>query len=300
MGRYRSLALPGLLILIGGFALAANLNLVRWDSLYRLVDLWPAILILIGVELVLRGVTSPRAASAIGLVLVVLTVIAAVAYVAVAPPLPGGSETLDTSAAVSGLEKASLDLSFGAAEVTVHGEALGDTLYKAHLEYAGPKPEVSLDRSSGTLTVQQAGQGFPFLFGPRGRRVIDLALNDSVPWSVSVAGGASHATLSLGSLRVTSLDLSGGANNVAITLGKPSGTVTVDISGGASSVTLHRPAGVAASVSASGGANSVRLDDQHLPSFGDGSAQTPGYDSAADRYQVDVSGGASNVSIVSP
>ena len=99
---------------------------------------------------------------------------------------------------------------------------------------------------------------------------------------------------------VKSLNLSGGANNINITLGRPGGAVAINISGGASSVTIHRPAGVAVSLSASGGANSVRLDDRHLASFGDSTAQTAGYDTAADRYLIDVSGGASNVSVVSP
>jgi hypothetical protein len=33
MSRYRGLVVPGLLILVGAIALAANLNLVQWDAL---------------------------------------------------------------------------------------------------------------------------------------------------------------------------------------------------------------------------------------------------------------------------
>lgn len=300
MGRYRGLVLPGLLILVGAVALAANLNLVQWDSLYRLLDLWPVVLVLIGVELVLRGLTSRRVASAIGLALVVLTAVGAIAYVAVAPPIPTGGQTLDSSEPVAELTTAALDLSFGAADVNIHGESLGDTLFKSHIDYGGRKPDVSFDRSTGTLTISDTSQGFGLFFGPRSRRRIDLALAGSLPWSISVSGGASHVTLALGNVPVKEISLTGGANNIALTLGQPSGTVAVDVSGGASSVTIHRPAGVATSVNASGGANSVRLDDRHLAGFGDAGAQTPGYDTATDRYAIDVSGGASNVSVVSP
>jgi len=124
--------------------------------------------------------------------------------------------------------------------------------------------------------------------------------NTSLPWSLDVSGGASHATFDLASARVSDLSVSGGANNVTITLGPPSGTVSIDVSGGASSVTIHRPSGVPAEVVASGGASSVRLDDQALGGFGDSQAKSPGYDSATDRYEVDVSGGASSVKVVSP
>ena len=299
MGRYRGLVVPGLLILVGAVALAANLNLLQWDSLYRLLDLWPVVLVLVGAELVLRGLASPRMASAIGLALILVTATGAIAYVALAPPIPAGGQVLDSSEPVSGLTSAALDLSFGAADVTIHGEALGDTLFKSRIEYGGRKPDVSFERSSGTLTIAD-NQGFGLFFGPPGRRRVDVALDSSLPWSINVSGGASHVTLALGGVPVKDVNLSGGANNVTLTLGPPSGTVAVDVSGGASSVTIHRPAGVATSVDASGGANSVRLDNRRLAGFGDSSAQTPGYGTASDRYAIDVSGGASNVSVVSP
>ncbi|MDQ6919037.1 MAG: DUF5668 domain-containing protein [Candidatus Dormibacteraeota bacterium] len=300
MGRHRGLVLPGLLILFGAVALAANLNLLQWNSLYRLLDLWPVLLILIGVELAIRGLASPRTASAIGVVLVVLTAVGAIAYVALAPAIPTGGQVLDSSEPISGLTEASLELSFGAADVNIHAEPLEGTLFKSHIEYGGAKPDVSFDRSKGTLAISDSRQGFGFFFGPRGRRRIDLALDNGLPWSISISGGASHVTLPLGSLPVKDLSLSGGANNVTLTLGQPAGTVAVDVSGGAESVTIHRPSGVDARVVASGGANSVRLDNQHLSGFGDSSAQTAGYDGATNRYAIDVSGGASNVSVVSP
>jgi hypothetical protein len=300
MGRYRGLILPGLLIVVGAIALAANLNLLQWDSLYRLLDLWPVVLVLIGVELVLRGLTSRRVASAIGMALIVLTAIGAIAYVAFAPPIPTGGQVLDSVEPVSEVTAPTLDLSVGAADVRIHSEALGDTLFKSHIEYGGTKPDVSLDRSNGTVSISDNNQGFPFFFGPPSRRRIDVAITNTLPWSVDVSGGASHVTLALANDALKEVSLTGGANNINLTLGEPTGTVAVDVSGGASTVTIHRPAGIAVAVHASGGANSVRLDNQHLGGFGDSSAQTAGYDSATARYAIDVSGGASNISVVSP
>jgi Domain of unknown function (DUF5668) len=300
MGRYRGLVLPGLLILVGAIALAANLNLLQWDSLYRLLDLWPVVLVLIGIELVLRGLTARRVAAAIGMALIALTAVGALAYVAFAPPIPAGGQTLDSVEPVAEVTTPTLDLSVGAAEVSIHGEPLGDTLFKSHIEYGGTKPDVSLDRSTGTLSISDSNQGFGLLFGPRSRRRIDVALNNSLPWSVDVSGGASHVTMALATDALKEVSLTGGANNINLTLGEPTGTVAVNVSGGASTVTIHRPAGVAVSVHASGGANSIRLDSQQLGGFGDSSAQTAGYDSATARYAIDVSGGASNISVVSP
>ena len=165
MGRYRGLVLPGLLILVGAVALAANLNLVQWDALYRLLDLWPVVLILVGVELVLRALTSRRVASAAGLVLIFLAALGAIAYTVLAPPIPTGGQTLDSTERVTELTSAALDLTFGAADVNVHGESLGGALFKSHIEYGGQKPDVSFDRSTGRLTISDRSQGFRFLFG---------------------------------------------------------------------------------------------------------------------------------------
>jgi len=297
VSRYRNLALPALLVVAGIVALLANLNIIQWGSLYRLLDLWPVVLVLVGIELMLRASVPRQIASALGIAAVVVAVAAGLAYVAVGPPVPVGQRSLDASGPVSGVTKANLDLSFGAAQLNVHGADLGETLYRVHVDYAGNKPQVSFDAASATLTVQDSNQGFRPFFAPGGRRHADVTLDQALPWAVNLSGGASRATLDLSGVRLSGLDVSGGADSVTATLGRPAGTVTINISGGASSVTIRRPAGVPVSIHASGGANSIRLDGQHRSSLGDLDVATGGYDTATDRYEIDVSGGASNVDV---
>ena len=285
---------PGLLILVGAIALAANTGVLAWGSLYRLLDLWPLVLVLIGVELVLRSVADHRVATGLGLAVLMLAVVGSVAYVSAAPPVAlGGS--FDTTGPVGGLQRASLSISSGASEITVGTQDLGDTLYNAHIVYSGARPEVSLD-GSGELSIKARNENvLGFLFGPRGHDSIQLTLNSSLPWSVDVSGGASQVSLDLSSLSVSGVGISGGASQVRIDLGRPSGTVSIDVSGGASSVTLRRPPGVPVAVSVSGGATSVRLDGRAAGGIGSSELKSPDYDSASDRYSVDVSGGASSV-----
>lgn len=296
MTRYRSLWLPALLILVGAVFLAANLGVIQWGSLYRLFDLWPLLLILVGVELVLRSSAEPRLASSLGLALVALAIIGAIVYVAVSPPLPAGG-TLDSSRPVGSLSRASLSLGFGGSNVKIHAEDLGDILYRAHLVYSGRKPTISLDPATGELRIQQNSSGLDFLFSSGGPRSLDLAINSSLPWSLDVSGGAIHATFDLAPAKIKDVSVSGGANNLTLNLGRPAGTVSIDVRGGASSVTVHRPADVPADVTVSGGASSGRLDDQRIGGFGGGEAKSPGYDSATDRYDISVSGGASSATV---
>jgi hypothetical protein len=176
----------------------------------------------------------------------------------------------------------------------VQGQSIPD-LYRAHVQYVtGHSPEVRVD--NGTVALQ-SGSGFN-LFGVRGANRARVSLNQSIAWDIEVGGGASQDTLELGSLHLNSLQLSGGAQQVAITLPRPTGTVPVRISGGASTITVHRPSGVPAHVHMSGGASNLTVDGNHRSVLsGDVSWESSDYGRTSDRYEFDISGGASNVTI---
>src|SRR5437773_2031494 len=80
-------------------------------------------------------------------------------------------------------------------------------------------------------------------------------------------------------------------------IGAPKGIVPLRIEGGALTVNIARPAGAALKVEASGGAVNLHVDGSHHSGIGSRDWRSPGYDSAADRYEVTVSGGALRVNI---
>ncbi len=97
---------------------------------------------------------------------------------------------------------------------------------------------------------------------------------------------------------LSSFVLKGGISDLDLTLPEPSGVVPIRLSGGASKVGIRRPAGVEARVSMKGGASKLTFDEQNLDAVGGKvRLQSPGYDGASDRYEIEVSGGASEVTI---
>ena len=85
-----------------------------------------------------------------------------------------------------------------------------------------------------------------------------------------------------------------------VTLPPPSGTVQVRILGGASNVTIHRPQGVAAHIRIAGGSTNLAFDEERFGAIGgEVSLQSPDYEGASDRYDITITGGASNVTIIS-
>ena len=125
-----------------------------------------------------------------------------------------------------------------------------------------------------------------------------LELNARIPWDVEVRGGASRLLADLNGLRLGSLELDGGASRLVLVLPAPAGSVTVAILGGASNVAIRPPEGVAARLSVGGGATNLEFDERHIGAAGgELDLRSRGYDGAADRYDIAVTGGANNLSV---
>ena len=90
--RYRSFFWPAVLILAGIVALLVNLGALPVERLILLVSLWPLILIVIGLEIIVRRGFHGTAADVAAALVVILAVAGAAAYVAINPS-PAASNT---------------------------------------------------------------------------------------------------------------------------------------------------------------------------------------------------------------
>jgi hypothetical protein len=296
MVRRRGYFLPVLLIGVGVIALLVNLDFVSRQALSRLADLWPLVLIIIGVQIILNYSLPRRQANLVGVVVMVLLVAAAVAYATIAPVNSDGViKQADSSAPIQGLTSATLEIQFGATSVEVSAAQLGDQLYHAHFEYAANErpPDLSFDRPSGTLRIRAHNDFFAHLL-TRERKVA-VQLSDQVPWKLHFSGGANTVRLDLSQLQLARLDLSGGAGHLELDLPQPKGTVPIDISGGVSGVIIRAPKDSAWRFHLSGGAPSLDINGSHRSAVGSYSQESPNFGSAENRYEIQLSGGFSDV-----
>ena len=298
MYRNRGLLFPLVLIAIGVIVLLANTGVLSAEALQRLGDLWPLLLVILGLQLILNHTLPRQQARLIGLGATAIIVIAALVYVALAPAAPFGTRQAESSAPLGGLTAATLDLNYSGATVDIQAGSLGDSLYQAHVDYPGSQnpPTISLDHESGTLEIRE-GSGFsPFhLFGPARRHVL-VTLTDHIPWTIQIGGGATNLRLDLRHLQLSELQVSGGANRLDAQLPSPKGTVLIGVSGGASNLTLRAPAHSEWRVAVSGGVSAVTINGSSSGNLGgDFQRQSPGYNSATDRFDIEISGGASHV-----
>ena len=197
----------------------------------------------------------------------------------------------EASAPLAGVLAGELSFTKGAARVDLRGDRGLADLYRARFE--GPPPDVSVH--GGTVTIAQRRRFRPFDWR---RQSAEVALNTTIPWKVSLKGGMWKLTADLREVRLASLTVSGGASDVEIWLPEPAGVVGVTVTGGASSVTIHHPKGSAVRAAISGGASSLAFDGQKLGAVGGRNVlQSPGFEDAADRYELRFSGGASSVTV---
>jgi hypothetical protein len=270
--RYRSFFWPAVLILGGLIALLVNIGVIPSERLYLLFDLWPVILIVIGLEIIVRRSVPANAAPLAAALIVLVAIAGAAGYVALSPNRVA-SHSQDSADSIGGLSSLSVEIDAGAATVTISNTSdIGSNLYRAHIEYSGPQPDVELDRPSATLSISQSSG---FLITEH--FVLRLNLSPNV--------------------HMARLVVNTGAGTEDITLGPPSGKVPVQINGGALTVRMHRTQS-AASVAVSGGAISLTADgsrSQH--GFGSLDYETPGFAQASDAYVIEVNGGACTMTL---
>jgi hypothetical protein len=202
-------------------------------------------------------------------------------------------DTVETAMATrEGVAKATAQLVFphGVANLTIRVDE--SMLKKYRGEFDGPKPRVT--EGDGVISIDYSG------FNPLtwGRTSAAVTLSPSVAWFIEIRGGASHWGGDLRKIEVAGIDVRGGVSKVDLRLPQPNGLVPIRVSGGVSHLTLRRPGGVPARVHIGGGASKLELDTQYLGAIGGPvRLETSGYPGSTDRYDLEIGGGASTVTI---
>ncbi len=214
-------------------------------------------------------------------------------------------------APLTGEDSGRLVFASGASNITIRGDSELKELYRARFE--GSAPTVQVQGNSVTIkyrnrpkiewSMHSIGEikvnvSLPWQLGWLMRSAGEIRLNTGLPWDIEIRAGAAHVDVDLSIVKLQSLNVKGGASQVAVTLPMPSGTVPVRVGAGASHVTIHRPTGVPARILIHHGASQVRFDDQQFGALGGEMRwEGPDYEGATDRYDIDIAGGASQLTI---
>ena len=200
---------------------------------------------------------------------------------------PGGGTT--TSAPIDGAARGTLRVASGVAHLDLRAGRIKD-LFRA--TFHGRPPLVRVE--GGNVQLKTRGFG---LFG-WGGGVAEIVLTTAVPWAIDVRGGMSEVNAHFTELDLERIDVHGGASKASFHLPAPRGTVAIRVSGGASKLSFRRPAKVPVEVVVTGGASGLRVDRRNVGA-GSGAVRlaTDGYDAATGRYTIEITGGASDITV---
>lgn len=260
-----------------------------WDTAWRL---WPILLIAAGLD-VLIGRRS--AFGSLLSALIVLALIAGGVWLVAAPGELGigafGRELVgqSVSQALDGARLADVSIRPAAASLRVAGGAPAGKLVEGTV--AAPAGEAATADSrlaSDVLYFSVESRQARAAFGSWGDdRVWDLRLSDQAQLALRVGMGAGQANLDLRGLKLTSVVVEIGAGQATVTL--PSGgRLQARVSVAMGEAIVRVPRGTAYRVQAR-----AALGNSRLPSgenrFGSSTVTSPGFDSAQERIEVDVS-----------
>lgn len=258
---------------------------------------WGIVLVCIGALLLLDnlGLLRPLNISA-GQLILSVGLIAVGARILWASTHRPDFETETLSIPLEGDEQAHLRMDFGAGALRLAGGAPADTLLNGTFE-GGVGHDVA--RAGGETRVRLSAPSIttmPWDWGPTYRRTWTVALNGTIPLSITLKAGASDTTLDLTNLRVTRLKLDVGASATHVKLPASAGYTEVRGSSGAASLDIKVPEGIAAHIRTSGALASISVNTARFPRSESG-YRSPDYETASNKVDIKLDVGVGSITI---
>lgn len=193
----------------------------------------------------------------------------------------------------AGIETASLDVDFGAGNLTISGETkellkaeaatnIGNYAFENNV--TGKNADIEL--SYNAKNVKMNGQF---------KNELDIMLHAGPIWNISIETGASASEIDLSDYKISKLTVNGGAMSIALKLGLPLEIMEVDVNAGASSLDIEIPKNAACEIKIAGGLTS--LDINGFEKISKGLYRSAGFAADKPHIQMKVQTGVSSVDI---
>lgn len=278
------------LIAVGVFWLFGNFGWFSWDWLATLWQLWPLILIVLGLNYLLRD--NPLRLPVIAGV----AVLGAVALIGWnARPGAAGSE-LQISIPLQGTPRAEINLRTGVTKLELTSGGSAELLVSGTARLLpGERLEPSTRTEGDLSVVNLRSEGNVSGGNFRGNRGWELALSPVPLLSINLESGVGESELNLSGLRLERLQVQSGVGSLRVEL-PAQGSYSANLQGGVGQIRVDLPDSLEARIQVSRGLGGLELPSG-LTRIDDNTYQTPGYNTAPNRVDLRVSGGVGQVEI---
>lgn len=270
-----------ILLFLGTVFILQTTGVLPWTLWETLWKFWPAVLILVGIGILLRGFN-------IWLVsLLSVAILGGCLGIAIVQHGPIHASSMESETVPLGnLERADVYIEFHAGSLDIGSLASGSPEL-AEIDYEVINGHKTLDRSlqiQGETAELRLSAVYDEVWSDSGVDWrVDLTRN--IPLSISVRSAASSMELNLRRLMLTRLLLDVDAGNYNVILPSSAGYTSVDVDANVANLEISVPDNVAVKILINGGLNLIDVDKSRFPQDGD-YYQSPDYASAANRVEI--------------
>lgn len=289
-----SVILPLVLIVAGLVVLAGNLGFMSWSSIWELLNLWPVLLIAIGVDLLTSGRYRWIVAIAtIGVVALAMT--GWIPFLNIGNGVP--AQVHEVQIPRENAERAEIAIRVGVSELAISSFSGGTALVSGTVRTAeGETFTQDTQRSGGTARVDLVSErrGIGNVTGNVDRRW-ELGLATGIPTELTIDTGVGRSQLDLRELVIIGLRVDAGVGEMIANLpGGPGYQASFDTGVGATTVRVPEDAAVRVSIDKGLGSVTARGG---FDALGGDVYQTPGYADATERIDISIDGGVGAITI---
>lgn len=248
-----------LLILFGSVLLLEQLGF--WEIPWRQIwSLWPLVLVLIGLEILLRRVPGGGWLFFIAACGIIALVIGIWPNLKVAR-IPSETHTVDYP--LTGVRSAEMHITLGVGNLEIGTLQEDDLLYKATL-YADPQrtdlaAANTVEGTQATVALRLVSLGQRGLISHENERLA-IDISPQIPVALSITGGVSRSRLDLTGLNLSRLELNAGVGETWLAL--PPGDYAAVIKGSVGKISIHIPSQAGARIEVQKGLGTVHIADR--------------------------------------
>jgi hypothetical protein len=288
--RNQNQTLAVVLIAVGAVILLINAGVLNWFTTLRFLQLWPVVLIAVGVDVWTRG--------RYRLMVVLVSLLAVLGLYFSAGSFLGTTKvtTEQISQSLESASRANVTITSGVSELRITGLNDSSNLISGKVDLAGDERAIKRFNKNGDVATYELRSEWP-----QGRMVNvqnhlwDLALTTRVPLGLTVETGVGRSTLELRGIELTDLNINTGVGETNLTLAI--GSYKADVSTGVGATMIHIPTGVAAKVDVERGLGSVTVRGDFDKA--EDVYTSPNYAAAENRIDLRVQGGVGAITIQS-
>lgn len=312
------LLLAGIVFLlheIGAFNyIETKFNISLWGLTWSIVagafNLWPVLLIIIGINIIFRSRILGRILGIGFMVLVIISVIYGPFYYfgvpwitnitnwdSVTHQVTTGQDNYSYSNKIDygpNMTKGKSTIDLGACDL----EIASGTDNAAEIQSNIRGIYAAFGQNNGKLKMDVSEEGIISGMQPNIARKANVTLGEKISWEIQVTTGASRSKMELKNLDVSSLIIELGAGDAEIHLGDKEKNVALEIKGGVSNVKIYVPENAGIMITTDNGLSANNFDALGLVKTGENQFISKGFNIAENKFTVTLSTGISNINII--